>query len=159
VAGDFVGTVELKRLQNETLNNFEGWCSRGDWASFHLNHCDWWAFPINKPSSFGDKYKLNNAVIRDLKSDMEFLSKLERSAELLLLSWGWDLKLGGLVPNPGHYQSWADWPIRLAKCRASLKLFERTQQVEGIDLFVRYLVSEGKSFEYRGRDLLIELKL
>ena len=37
---------------------FVQWDKNKDWRSFHDQHYDWWAFPINKPSSYGDKFQL-----------------------------------------------------------------------------------------------------
>ena len=28
------------------------------WATFHHSHYDWWAFPIDQPSSYGSAYQV-----------------------------------------------------------------------------------------------------
>lgn len=46
---------ELCLTQNA---EFKQWCLQKDFEQFHYSHYDWWAFPINRKSSYGDKYKL-----------------------------------------------------------------------------------------------------
>jgi hypothetical protein len=38
--------------------------------SFHYNHYDWWAFPVNRKSSYGIKYKVFEEHVPILTKDI-----------------------------------------------------------------------------------------
>lgn len=150
---EFVGIAELKRLNLAQLEDFERWAEARDWGSFHRNHYDWWAFPIDQPSSMGLKYCVTPDAVAVLKHSEEFIGHLRRLAELLLLSWGWDATTGSPVPDPQPNQEWAGWPIRLQKCHRSLVLFGIDDLAEHVAKYARYLHDRGTRFEYNGKDL------
>lgn len=87
-----------------------------DWMAFHIHHYDWWMFPYDKGSAYRKAYTIYEAEVAELKKDEEFIRNYLRGVELLLLSWGWDLKRQCFVENPDKHQKWANWPIRLYKC-------------------------------------------
>lgn len=64
---DFVGLEELKRKQREQLYNFECWVASGKWNEFHRHHYDWWMFPYNQPSSYGEAYTVYDYEVNLLK--------------------------------------------------------------------------------------------
>ena len=66
---DFVGLEELKRKQREQLYNFECWAASGKWNEFHRHHYDWWMFPYNQPSSYGEAYTVYDYEVNLLKKD------------------------------------------------------------------------------------------
>ncbi len=154
---EFVGVEELKLYQSNQVKIFRAWAKAQDWQSFHVNHYDWWTFPIKKPSSYGFRYTLNDEAVSVLRNDPEFISNLVEAARLLLLSWGWDLESRRLIDDPEPNQAWADWPIRLYKCHDSLIIFGQRMYAESVFEFARSLRLKGKSFEYSNRDLFDQM--
>ena len=37
-------------------SHFVKWNTQEKWSTFHSAHYDWWAFPIDRPSSYGSAY-------------------------------------------------------------------------------------------------------
>jgi len=72
---EFVGIQVLVEKHASQIELFEIWASNSDWDSFHQNHYDWWAFPLDKPSSFGFKYTLEANDVIALQADAEFRSR------------------------------------------------------------------------------------
>jgi len=154
---EFVGVSAIKELNLSQLEEFRDWASTGNWGKFHSSHYDWWAFPIDAPSSYGFKYCLTPQSVAALSKDESFIASLRESATLLMLSWGWEIFKSKLVDEPQPDQSWANWPIRLAKCIRSLNLFGQGDIVQSARSFATLLESQGVSFEYMGRNLLREI--
>ena len=48
----------LKELCIKQNKQFKEWIAAEDYSAIHCAHYDWWAFPLNRNSSYGDKYKL-----------------------------------------------------------------------------------------------------
>jgi hypothetical protein len=48
----------IKELCIKQSNEFKQWQTEKNFGQFHWSHYDWWAFPIDRKSSYGDKYKL-----------------------------------------------------------------------------------------------------
>ena len=144
-------------MQAAQVKEFEMWAKEGNWSQFHSNHYDWWTFPIDLPSSFGHKYTLDEEALSALYQDSEFLETLSKAASLLLLSWGWDIEKQELISQPDPDQHWASWPIRLAKCNRSLKLFQLNEFAESTATYARWLRDKGETFSYMGRDLYPEI--
>ena len=88
---DFVGVEELKRLHREQIELFEDWARSGQWELFHLNHFDWWAFPINEESSHGLRFTVYEEEISQLKEDPLFMENYRKGLALIAASWGWDI--------------------------------------------------------------------
>ena len=147
----------LKAKHIEQVALFDSWSLDRKWGEFHRNHYDWWAFPIDQPSSFGFKYTVTAEALAELQNDAEFIGSLQKAAKLLFLSWGWDIHKRDFVDDPDPDQAWADWPIRLAKCNRSLKLFELSELVESTVIYSTWLLDRGESFSYNGRDLYPEI--
>jgi hypothetical protein len=149
---DFVGIEELKRKHSAQLALFEQWAASGNWSAFHRSHYDWWMFPYDKSSVYGKAYTVYEAEVLELKNDELFVKNYLRGVELLLLSWGWDLKQQRLVENPGQYQKWANWPIRLYKCGCSLLLFGFEDIFQSVKMYAQLLIEQGFDFWYDGKD-------
>jgi hypothetical protein len=88
-----------------------------------------------------------------LKQSAQFLSNLSESADLLLLSWGWDSAKNENLTIVDSGQAWAHWPIRLYKAWRSMQIFELTEKEISLSAYAHYLRENGYSFEYQGRDL------
>ena len=139
------------------MEQFSLWADQGVWGEFHSNHYDWWAFPINQPSSHGFLYSVTDEAAKRLREDSEFLKSLEESARLVLLSWGWSLDDFLEIQNPSADQKWAHWPIRLYKCYQSLRLFQLDTAADSVLAYARLLKEQGQSFVYSGRDLYSQM--
>jgi len=150
---EFVGLDSLKNAQASQLTLFEEWARHNDWQQFHSTHYDWWMFPYSHPSQFAFKYVVFASEIQELKQDAVFIRNYLRGVELLLLSWGWDLQQGAVVPAPAPDQTWHNWPIRLYKCAMSLHEFGFMAEFNSVRNYARLLIGQGVSFEYNGRDL------
>ena len=150
---DFIGVEALIRENANQLAQFRTFAENRDWQSFHSNHYDWWAFPIGSPSSYGYRYSVSKESVKVLKQSTEFLSNLSESADLLLLSWGWDSTKNENLVNVDSGQAWAHWPIRLYKAWHSMRTFELLEKEISLNTYAHYLRENGYSFEYQGRDL------
>ena len=150
---EFVGIPELKKKHHAQIVEFEKWARADDWQQFHDSHYDWWAFPINKPSRLGFAYTVYEEEINQLSQDAVFSKELPLGAELLLRSWGWDMRRRAHIEHPLPGQDWQNWPIRLHKCANSLMLFGFQQEFESVRQYARSLISEGVGFNYNGKDL------
>lgn len=130
---------EIKRAHHKQLQQFEEWAQKGDWKRFtpHYSHYDWWVFPIQRASSLGTKYSVNDAEIQILKNDTDFMAKYRRGVELVLNSWGWDpiqnqeIPLGQKTPD----QKWEGYGVRLGKMADSLYLFGEKELYSSVQKF------------------------
>ena len=150
---DFIGVDALIQENANQLLRFRTFAENHDWYSFHSNHYDWWAFPIGSPSSHGYRYSVSRESVEVLKQSSQFLSNLSESADLLLLSWGWDSAKNQKLANVEPGQAWADWPIRLDKALRSMQIFGLREKELSLSAYARFLRDSGHSFEYQGRDL------
>lgn len=150
---EFIGIDELKKQHNKQICLFEEWAVNREWLSFHKSHYDWWAFPFDKPSSYAFAYTIYDEEVNKLKEDKFFIEKYLKGVELLMLSWGWDLKQEKLIDNPDSDQKWQNWPIRLHKCAMSVKLFGFKKEYNSIKKYAEYLMKNKTSFLYNGKDL------
>lgn len=149
----FVGYDVLKSRQREQLDSFETWATNNRWSSFHANHYDWWMFPIDEPSRYGYAWVVYEGDVAELARDEAYIRSYVRGAELLALSWGWDLYKGSHIVTPHGDQGWQGWPIRLYKASKSLKLFGFDHLFESFRAYANDLIEGGESMEYNGRDL------
>jgi hypothetical protein len=88
-----------------------------------------------------------------LKQSSQFLSNLSESADLLLLSWGWDSAKNQKLANVEPGQAWADWPIRLYKAWRSTQIFGLLEKELSLSAYAHFIRETGFTFEYQGRDL------
>jgi hypothetical protein len=144
---------ELILKQAMQLRQFEMWAEQHNWEAFHSAHYDWWMFPIDHPSRLGFAYTVYIDEVECLKANAVFMHNYLRGTELLMVSWGWDLKKVRNIDHPENGQSWHDWPIRLYKCAQSLKLFGREEELRSVLTYGRILLSQGKDFSFNGKDL------
>jgi hypothetical protein len=153
---EFKGVTAIFEENRAQVVQFCNWAASHDWEQFHRNHYDWWAFPIDKPSSFRFGYTVFDTEQQELRNNREFMRNLEEAARLLLLSWGWDASTNRALPHPEPHQSWANWPIRWSKCTRSMEIFGLKAMHESCIAFGQVLLDQGTSFIYRGRDLALE---
>ena len=142
-AGDrsqFIGIPALLVKHSAQVNLFQAWAKTGQWEQFHINHYDWWTFPIDRRSSHDYKYTVGEPEIAHLTTNTDFMAKHRLGAQLLLLSWGWEWQTHQLVPDPDPNQAWAHRPIRLEKCTLSMELFGHRALVESCHLFLKHLI-------------------
>jgi hypothetical protein len=104
---DFVGVSGMKRELCAQVTKFEEWSRRG-YEDFHNNHYDWWAFPIDQPSSYGYKYVVLSEDVDELKRDKDFMDRFKRGLELVFESWGWSLSQACEFPwyDLSEHQRW-----------------------------------------------------
>eukprot|EP01105_Mastigella_eilhardi_P006102 TRINITY_DN17713_c0_g1_i1.p1 TRINITY_DN17713_c0_g1~~TRINITY_DN17713_c0_g1_i1.p1 ORF type:complete len:216 (+),score=52.60 TRINITY_DN17713_c0_g1_i1:30-650(+) len=148
----FIGAKELKALTCGQRLTFERWAKEHNWWAFHSNRTyDPWAFPTDDPSAFGKMYTVDDpAAQRELWLDDEFTQAVTRNAELLMLSWGWDLHSQKPVDEPEteQGQSWQDWPVRLFKCGRALQLFHLEREHESVKEYAWWLKKLGVNLLY-----------
>lgn len=59
-------------IKSECINqshHFIRWDAKKSYETFHSSHYDWWAIPIDKPSSYKDKYQIGNIERTHLLDD------------------------------------------------------------------------------------------
>lgn len=154
---DFVGLENLVAKHNEQIKAFVSWAESQRWDMFHSGHYDWWAFPIDRPSSLGFSYTLDEQSTALLRHDEAFLARHKLGCTLVLLSWGYSVETGEFVSDPAEHQAWARWPIRLEKCARSMALLNQRPHFEHCARLARMLQNRGESFEYLGRDLFSDI--
>ena len=131
---------KVKAKNAEQVQLFEEWAEKKDWKTFkpEHSHYDWWAFPITKSSaSYGDEYALNAMEIQYLKRDKEFMRHYRKGVELVVKSWGWDLRKNAPVPKKERTadQLWTGYGVRLGKMADSLKLFGEKDKYRRLQRF------------------------
>ncbi len=102
---DFPGLQVIKSEHAAQISKFQAWAKQG-YGDFHHNHYDWWAFPIDEPSSKGYRYVVLKGDIEDLKTDREFMGRYITGLNLLCASWGWDLRGVCELSNRTEHQRW-----------------------------------------------------
>ena len=120
---------------------------------FHSSHYDWWAFPIDRPSSYGLKYTVYSGEISRLREDAAFLERYARGIQLVSASWGWDAPGCRPLPAPRPGQSWRRWPVRLFKAALSAQLFGYDALFQSLKTYARGLMRQGEEIAYAGHDL------
>lgn len=144
----------VKRVQSEHLNEyFEVWAFDKRWEWFKPNpsgnspgaHYDWWMFPISRSSSgYGELFALDAEQIKTLKADKEFMKNYRRGVELVLLSWGWDIRHGRPVSEEERTkdQRWEGYGVRLGKMANSLFLLEEMDLYGKVQKFFEHIRHE-----------------
>lgn len=154
---EFVGVPAIIERHTAQVAEFEKWASACNWQAFHSHHYDWWAFPIDKPSTYAFAYTVYSDEIAQMQQDSAFMQRHRRGAQLLLLAWGWDCAARAAVSDPAPGQAWAHWPIRLAKCARSMWLFGQAEELTSVVEYAQLLKARGESFAYDGRDVYAEI--
>lgn len=150
---EFVGLANLVTKNGEQVKRFIQWAEQKDWRAFHINHYDWWLFPIDQPSRLGFAYTVYENEIQNLKLNPQFIENLKLGTKLLLLSWGWNLEKEERIANPDPNQTWQNWPIRLYKCAQCLALFGLEKELHSVKKLGKLLLKEQNDFSFRGKDL------
>ena len=149
----FAGLEMLKQTHRRQIDEFESWAVQNGWERFHYSHYDWWAFPIDQPSAYGFKWVVYEGEIASLLGDASFMQRYKRGVELVAASWGWNLPAHSFIASPHPGQSWHNWPIRLYKAAQSVKLFGLADTFESLRAYAQYLINNGETFIYNGREL------
>lgn len=71
-----------------------------NYSEIHYSHYDWWAFPIDKCSSYGDQYKITEEDYKYLSKEKNFIQALRSNATLVCKAWGYDLIDAKDIDNP-----------------------------------------------------------
>ncbi len=149
----FAGYQRLKEAQKKQLDLFERWASQNHWLEFDTSNSDWWMFPIGQPSnSYGSLWTVYDGDVIELKKDQAYVKNYLHGAELLALSWGWDLHNAEYVKNPHPDQRWQDRPLRLYKLTRSLREFGFKKESESIRTLALDLIQKGANMKYHGKD-------
>ena len=135
------------------VTEFEKWAAENDWDSFHRSHYDWWAFPIDRPSSHGYMWTVYAADIAELQEDQLFTNRYVRGVCLVAASWGWDVFRKNYIPDPQPAQRWHQWPVRLHKMAQSVKLFGYDELFNSLRTYAGDLMTQGETMSYNGKDL------
>jgi len=91
--------------------------------------------------------------VAKLVDEEAYIRNYLRGAELLSLSYVWDLYRGSYIVGPHRDQGWQGWPIRLYKASKSLKLFGFSHLFESLRAYANDLMDNGERMEYNVRDL------
>ncbi len=149
----FVGVPALIEQHRKQIADFESWAANRQWMQFHLNHYDWWAFPISFRSSYGKRYTVYEGEIHAMNQQSEFVVRHRRGIELLALSWGWDVHHSDFIEHPDTDQAWQHWTVRLYKAAWSAQLFSHMDLFESLKTYALWLMKRGEDFSYGGHDL------
>lgn len=132
---------------------FEAWAAAGEWRRFHQEHYDWWAFPIDRPSSQGTRWVVNASEAAELRRDPVFWTQYRRGLKLVAASFGWDLAAAAPIAAPQPGQAWHDWPVRLHKMARSARLFGADREFASLRTLALRLYPGGQGMRYGGHDL------
>lgn len=156
VSPKFVGIDNLIKENANQVNLFRKWATEKQWKRFHSNHYDWWAFPIDVPSSFGVKYTIFDFEINIMKQDYNFMNNLRDGLRLLSQSWGWSLRDETWIPvcelDDKLAQKWQHWGVRLFKAQKSAVLFGCREEANSLRLLGNILLDQGEELRYNSRD-------
>eukprot|EP00727_Mastigamoeba_balamuthi_P002515 m51a1_g12260 hypothetical protein (294) ;mRNA; f:179086-180480 len=144
----FMGTEALLREHYAQMRKFAEWEQQRSWRTFHVEHYDWWAFPISEQSRYGFRYSPTAQARQKLRGDPQFLSSLEKAVELMCRSWGWDLWNERTIAEPHAEQCWRNNPIRLYKAGRSLQEFRRDDAFAKLCAYARHLESSGARLKF-----------
>lgn len=149
----FIGMDALKREHAAQVAAFRRWAQARDWATFHASHYDWWAFPVNRASRYGNRYRLTPEAVKALQADTAFLALWREGVSLVCLAWGWDLSAAHWVDDLEPAQRWSRWPVRLYKMALSAWLFQQPEVYASLRKLAQCLQITGETFTYDGHDL------
>lgn len=150
---DFVGIEELVDRHHNQVASFEVWANNHQWKRFHESHYDWWAFPIDKPSSHGYAWTVYDGDVAQLRQRKAFVNQYLLGVELVAASWGWDVRRRKNIHNTREDQKWNEWPVRLYKAAQSTKLFGFHDFHNSLKDYAKRLIRSGESMVFRGEDL------
>jgi len=120
--------------------------------AIHVDHYDWWMFPIDEPSSYGFAWTVHEGDVAELTSDATYFAGYREGIDILATSWGWDLGRGAYLPHPQRDQCWQQWPIRLYKATKSAQLFGCEMELASLKALGHDLMAKGEPMFYL-RDL------
>lgn len=143
-ATPYVGDSELIEEQRKQTEKFKIWADNEDWKNFHVNHYDWWTFPIDKGSSaYGFMYDISGQPLERLKNKNEYLNSLRDASRYYLKSLGWNMDKLSFVSNPQKLkgQSLDDYlnSQRLFKISRSLQIHGLDREFDSVNTLAKIL--------------------
>lgn len=146
----FAGLPLLLSANSAQLESFERWAKSALWHRFHEEHYDWWSFPVDEPSlRFGAAFRLSAADVSALTADQNFRERLDRAAELVAASLGWNLREESLDERPEEARlydeaTFGNHGVRLRKMLLAAELFGREATLRSLSAFARMLFRAGR---------------
>lgn len=102
------------------------------------NHYDWWLFPINMDSQFGDKYNISDQECESLIAHPGFIDSYIEGISIVLNGWGWkDGKYDESIEPGDSSRFWNGYGVRLNKMAHSLLLFIKNSKGENTTRLVQ----------------------
>jgi DNA-binding CsgD family transcriptional regulator len=148
------GTEDLMNRNIEQHGKFNSWAQNEEWYKFHNDHFDWWAFPIEEPSNtYGEQFRVPGDEVKKLRSDKEFLKRLDDNLINVAAAYGWDIKAGRWIPDDIRHRDQVPQTlsqIRLYKMARSALVFGRCSHFRSLQRMYDNLASFGW---YKGQDL------
>lgn len=142
----YIGDEKLIEEQAKQTQKFLRWKQNDDWQNFHIEHYDWWTFPVDKGSGpYGFMYDVSGEPLERLKQNNRYLASLRDAASAYVESLGWNLRTGWWVPNPRPDQK-PNGNInqqRLFKIGRSLQIHELNDSFNSVQHLVETLRSNG----------------
>jgi len=142
----YIGDEKLIEEQAKQTEKFRRWKQRGEWKNFHVQHYDWWTFPIDKGSGpYGFMYDVSGDPLERLKKNIDYLESLRDASSMYMESVGWDMKSGLWIQTPAPNQT----PVgninqqRLFKIGRSLQIHELNDSFNSVRTFVDKLKTGG----------------
>lgn len=150
---EFMGIEKLEKRHKAQIDKFEEW-SKDNWGTFHIEHYDWWAFPIcSRSNGEENRCSISMPEIEMLKKNPVFMARYRRGVRLVVKSFGWDLDAWGPVLHPAKGQRWTQNEVRLGKVAESLKLFGEWELFQKLHYFGQKKC-QGTSFVFKEKLLL-----
>lgn len=147
------GTEDLMARNTEQHQKFSSWATARDWKKFHHEHFDWWAFPIDEVSNtYGERFRVPEDELKKLRSDQEFLKRLDENLTNASSAYGWDIQAGRWIPDDVRDQDQVPQSlsqIRLYKMARSALVFGRCSHFRSLQRMYDNLSSFGW---YKGQD-------
>merc|ERR1712228_610110 len=101
-------------------------------------------FPIMTRAS-KPEYAVGTGEVADLLKNDEFMARYREGVDLMLLSWGWDLRVGSWCSPRHPHQGWRNWSVRLAKVAQSLVVFNEIQLFNQVRKFLIALLAQKRA--------------
>jgi hypothetical protein len=142
----YIGDEKLIEEQANQTQKFLRWKQNDDWKNFHIEHYDWWTFPIDKGSGpYGFMYDVSGEPLERLKQNQSYLASIRDAASAYMESLGWNMRTGWWIPNPRPDQK-PNGNInqqRLFKIGRSLQIHELRDSFNSVRHLVETLKSNG----------------
>ena len=142
----YIGDEKLIEEQANQTQKFLRWKQNDDWKNFHIEHYDWWTFPIDKGSvPYGFMYDISGEPLERLKQNQGYLASIRDAASAYVESLGWNMRTGWWISNPRPDQK-PNGNInqqRLFKVGRSLQIHELNDSFNSVRHLVETLKASG----------------